>query len=97
MKLILSQYLRSLKERAEFDRLLPDLLFAMNYVPISRPQVGVRQFGVDLATVGTNEEKGAGIGLRITMEMMQKMGADIWIESTKDIGTSVYLQLGKAS
>lgn len=56
MKLILSQYLRSLKERAEFDRLLPDLLFAMNYVPISRPQVGVRQFGVDLATVGTNED-----------------------------------------
>lgn len=56
MKLILSQYLRSLKERAEFDRLLPDLLIAMNYVPISKPQSGVRQYGVDLAVVGTGED-----------------------------------------
>ena len=56
MKLILSEYVRSLKERAEFDRLLPDLLLAMNYVPISKPQVGVRQYGVDLATVGKDEE-----------------------------------------
>ena len=46
MKLILSQYIRSLKERDEFDRLLPDLLLAMDYVPISKPQIGVRQFGV---------------------------------------------------
>lgn len=56
MKLILSQYIRSLKERDEFDRLLPDLLLAMDYVPISKPQLGVRQFGVDVAAVGTAED-----------------------------------------
>jgi hypothetical protein len=56
MKLILSQYIRSLKERDEFDRLLPDLLLAMEYVPISKPQIGVRQFGVDVAAVGTAED-----------------------------------------
>lgn len=56
MKLILSQYIRSLKERDEFDRLLPDLLLAMDYVPISKPQIGVRQFGVDVAAVGTAED-----------------------------------------
>lgn len=51
MKLILSQYLRTLKERDEFDRLLPDILLAMGYVPISRPQTGIEQHGVDLAAV----------------------------------------------
>lgn len=56
MKLVLSQYIRSLKERDEFDRLLPDLLLAMEYVPISKPQLGVRQFGVDVAAVGTAED-----------------------------------------
>jgi hypothetical protein len=56
MKLVLSQYLRSLKERNEFDRLLPDLLLAMEYVPISKPQIGVRQFGVDVAAVGTADD-----------------------------------------
>jgi hypothetical protein len=58
MKLILAQYLRTLKERDEFDRLLPDLLLAMDYVPVSKPQTGVRQYGVDLAAVGVSPEDG---------------------------------------
>lgn len=58
MKLILAQYLRTLKERDEFDRLLPDLLLAMEYVPISRPQTGGRQYGVDLAAVGKSPDDG---------------------------------------
>jgi hypothetical protein len=58
MKFILSQYLRTLKERDEFDRLLPDLLLAMGYVPISKAQAGVRQHGVDLAAVGVAPEDG---------------------------------------
>ena len=58
MRLILSQYLRTLKERDEFDRLLPDLLLAMDYVPVSKPQTGVRQYGVDLAAVGVSSEDG---------------------------------------
>ncbi len=52
MRLIISQFLRTLRERDEFDRLLPDLLLAMGYVPLAKPQTGVRQFGVDLAAVG---------------------------------------------
>jgi hypothetical protein len=58
MKLILAQYLRTLKERDEFDRLLPDILLAMGYVPISKAQTGVRQYGVDLAAVGAAPEDG---------------------------------------
>lgn len=58
MKLILAQYLRTLKERDEFDRLLPDLLLAMGYVSVSKPQTGIRQYGVDLAAVGISPEDG---------------------------------------
>jgi hypothetical protein len=58
MKLILAQYLRTLKERNEFDSLLADVLLAMGYAPISKPQTGNRQYGVDLAAVGTAPEDG---------------------------------------
>ena len=52
MKLALKQYLSSLKESKELDSIFPDLLSTMNIVVISRPQIGVRQNGVDLAAVG---------------------------------------------
>jgi hypothetical protein len=58
MRLILSQFLRTLRERDEFDRLLPDLLVAMGYVPLAKPQTGVRQFGIDLAAVGKSPSDG---------------------------------------
>ncbi|MEX2165257.1 MAG: hypothetical protein WD823_13590, partial [Sulfuricaulis sp.] len=69
MKLILAQYLRTLKERDEFDRLLPDLLLAMGYVPTSKPQTGIRQYGVDLAAVGLAED-----GVRELLLLVIKRG-----------------------
>ena len=56
MKLILSAYLRTLRERDEFDALLPDLLLSMGVVPLSKPQTGTRQFGVDLSAVGVDAD-----------------------------------------
>lgn len=58
MKLVIAEYLRSLKERDELDRLLPDLLVEMDYVPVARPQTGNRQYGVDIAARGNNFETG---------------------------------------
>ena len=58
MKLILAHYLRTLRERDEFDRLLPELLIEMGYVPLAKPQTGVRQYGVDFAAVGQSAEDG---------------------------------------
>lgn len=55
MKLILKQYLSQLKERHELDVLLPELLSEMGFNVISKPQVGTRQYGVDVATVGKNK------------------------------------------
>lgn len=52
MKLIIKQYLASLKERDELDALLPDLLSQMGLNVFSRPGRGTRQNGVDIAAVG---------------------------------------------
>ena len=55
MRLVIREYLGMLKESGEFDALLPDLLLAMNIVPLSKAQIGVRQGGVDIAAVGKDE------------------------------------------
>ncbi|WP_420429596.1 hypothetical protein [Kordiimonas sp.] len=52
MKLILRQYLATLRERKELDAILPDLLSQMGLNVFSKPSIGTRQFGVDIAAVG---------------------------------------------
>jgi hypothetical protein len=52
MKLIIKEYLSSLKERDELDAILPDLLSQMGLNVFSRPARGTRQNGVDVAAVG---------------------------------------------
>jgi hypothetical protein len=49
MKLIIKEYLASLKEREELDAILPDLLSQMGLNVFSRPTRGTRQSGVDVA------------------------------------------------
>ncbi len=52
MKLIVRDYLQTLKEDRELDALLVDLLSELGMNVISRPQKGVAQHGVDLVAVG---------------------------------------------
>jgi len=52
MKLILKEYLASLKERNELDKLLPELLSEMGLNVFSKPSIGTRQYGVDIAAYG---------------------------------------------
>ena len=54
MKLLIKEYLSALKERGELDVVLPDLLSEMGLHVFSRPAIGIRQNGVDLAAVGTD-------------------------------------------
>ena len=56
MKLIIKQYLASLRERDELDALLPDLLSQMGLNVISRPRRGTKQSGVDVAAVGVIDD-----------------------------------------
>lgn len=53
MKLIIKQYLASLRERDELDAVLPDLLSELGLNVFSRPSRGTRQHGVDVAAVGS--------------------------------------------
>ena len=55
MKLVIRQYLASLKERGELDAILPDLLSELGFNVYSRPSRGTRQDGVDIAAVGKLE------------------------------------------
>lgn len=52
MKLILVEYLASLRERDELDVIVPDALSELGFNVISRPTIGTRQHGVDVAAVG---------------------------------------------
>jgi hypothetical protein len=56
MKLLLSDYVGSLRERDELDAILPDLLSELGFHVISRPAVGVAQRGVDIAAVGKDDD-----------------------------------------
>ncbi len=55
MKLLIRDYLASLKERNELDAILPDLLSELGFTVISRPGRGTSQHGVDIAAVGEDE------------------------------------------
>jgi hypothetical protein len=56
MKLLLADYIGSLKERGELDAILPDLLSELGYHVISRPAIGATQRGVDIAAVGKDDD-----------------------------------------
>lgn len=56
MKLIIRDYLASLREREELDAILPDLLSELGYTVLSRPSRGTKQHGVDVAAIGVDED-----------------------------------------
>ncbi|WP_209476120.1 hypothetical protein [Billgrantia antri] len=57
MKLVVTHYLRSLRERGELDAILPDLLAESGFEVLTRPRRGTRQAGVDVAAVGPNPDR----------------------------------------
>ena len=56
MKLLIRDYLASLKEREELDAILPDLLSELGFTVYSRPRRGTLQHGVDIAAVGEDDD-----------------------------------------
>ncbi|MGD9584559.1 MAG: hypothetical protein AB7V26_12950 [Lysobacterales bacterium] len=55
MKLLIRDYLASLREREELDAILPDLLSELGFTVYSRPRRGTLQRGVDVAAVGQDD------------------------------------------
>lgn len=56
MKLVIKEYLSLLKESKELDELIPELLLSMNHKTISKAQIGTRQYGVDVASIGRDTD-----------------------------------------
>ncbi|MEP2942452.1 MAG: hypothetical protein ABJN40_22885 [Sneathiella sp.] len=68
MKIILKEYLASLKERGDLDKaVLPNLLSEIGLRVLNTPMIGTRQNGVDIAAVGKikGEDKHAFLYLYI--------------------------------
>ncbi|MGH6613667.1 hypothetical protein [Sphingomonas sp.] len=53
---IVREFFRGLKERHELDAIIPELLTAMGFEVISRPMIGTRQYGADVAAIGVDED-----------------------------------------
>ena len=45
------------------------------------------------STLGTNEEKGTGLGLMICKQLIEKNNGRIWVESNEGIGSSFYFTI----
>lgn len=58
MKVLLRDYVASLRERQELDAILPDLLSELGFRVFSRPQRGTTQRGVDIGAVGRDSADG---------------------------------------
>lgn len=52
MMLVIREYLSMLKESEELDSLLNDLLLSIGLIPLDKPQIGARQYGVDIKAIG---------------------------------------------
>lgn len=88
LALVIAEYLRTLKERNELDRLLPDVLVEMGYVPVARPQTGNRQYGVDIAARGINPDTGQAELLLLVIKQ-KDIGRTEWDGSDQAVRPSL--------
>lgn len=88
MEFIINAYVRMLKERGELDELLPKLLVSMGILPISKPQIGPRQYGVDVAAVGKELNSNRNTLFLFTIKFGD-IGRKDWDEGTQGIRSSL--------
>lgn len=52
--------------------------------------------GENISTLGTNKERGSGLGLQICKELLSLQGNNIWVESILGVGTTFRFTLNRA-
>jgi len=48
-------------------------------------------------TIGTENEKGSGLGLILCKDFVEKSDGKIWVESTLNVGTTFYFSIPAAN
>lgn len=74
-------------------------------IAISDTGVGIAKKDIDklfdldkrFSTIGTEKEKGTGIGLILCKEFIEQNGGEIWVESNTNEGTTFYFTLPETS
>jgi len=89
MKLILADYISSLKEDRELDLLATNLLRELDIIPLTTPQKG-RQFGVDIAAVGPDPDSDQGETLFLIAVKQGNITRSNW--STEKTGVRATLE-----
>jgi len=89
MKLVIKEYISTLKESGELDALIPDILLNMGIKPLSKAQRGVRQYGVDISAVGIDPEDGKKKLFLITVKEGDITRNDWKGGSLQDVRTSL--------
>ena len=56
-------------------------------------QLKVFEIDATISTLGTNEENGTGLGLKLCKEFLTINKGTIWIETNENNGTSVFISL----
>ena len=89
MRFVLREFVSTLRESGELDVLLVDLLLAMNLQPLSKPQKGVRQYGVDVAAVGPDLDNGGADTVFLLTVKQGNIGRADWDGSTQAVRQSL--------
>lgn len=79
---------------AQFEKPFTTVCVADNGIGLSEEDMS-KLFRIDVnhSTLGTEEEKGTGLGLILCKEMVDKHEGKIWVESEKGAGTRFYISL----
>jgi PAS domain S-box-containing protein len=81
-----------------FDNYENDILIIVKDTGVGMDQNQISKlFKIDMthSTVGTSGERGTGLGLLLSKELIEKQGGKIWIESVVNEGTTFYFTLPK--
>lgn len=62
-------------------------------------EIKSKLFKIDssITSIGTNDERGSGLGLLLVKEFIDKMGCEIWVDSTEGVGTTFTFTLKKST
>jgi hypothetical protein len=56
MRLMIKEYISSLREEGELDTFIKEILFIKKIIPLTNIIKGYRQYGVDIATIGKDDD-----------------------------------------